>query len=62
MGHHKYLKCTLEDIIKTNQTVESQTKNALSQLEVKAEKETLTEFGATFHHYKKVFLGEMSND
>ena len=36
--------------MKTNQTVESQSKNALSQLEEKAEKETLTEFGATFHY------------
>ena len=66
----KYLKGTLEDIIKTNQIVESHTRKAMqmhhlarnytSQLKEKVEKETLTEFGTTFH-YKKVFLGKMSD-
>ena len=66
----KYLKGTLEDIIKTNQTVESHTRKAVqmhhlarnftSQLKEKVEKETLTEFGTSFH-YKKVFLGKMSD-
>ena len=66
----KYLKGTLEDIIKTNQTVENHTRKAVqmhhlarnftSQLKEKVEKERLTEFGTTFH-YKKVFLGKMSD-
>lgn len=66
----KYLKGTLEDIVKTNQTVESHTRKAVqmhhlarnftSQMKEKVEKERLTEFGTTFH-YKKVFLGKMSD-
>ena len=35
-------------------------RNFTSQLKEKVEKETLTEFGTTFH-YKKVFLGKMSD-
>lgn len=66
----KYLKGTLEDIVKTNQTVESHTRKAVqmhhlarnvtSQMKEKVEKERLTEFGTTFQH-KKVFLGKMSD-
>ena len=66
----KYLKGTLEDIIKTNQTAESQTRktvqmhhlarNFTSLLNEKVGKETLTEFGTTFH-YNKVFLGKISD-
>lgn len=55
--------------MKTNQAVESHTRKAVqmhhlarnftSQLKEKVEKETLTEFGTTFH-YKKVFPGKTS--
>jgi len=55
---------------KKNQTVESHTRKAVqmhhlarnftSQMNKKVEKERLTEFGTTFH-YKKVFLGKMSD-